>query len=628
MSMTSLAMPSPSVAAEGLLRVGTPVFYFSRSSGRWVPAVVLGYNEVHGGQWWSYRLDVQPQAPPTHVVPRTLASHSLASLMPASGSKTPPAGSVTKCAVSTTASSGWSARQPVASGSLTKVPTCPLLAECSGMESARSLPQAGPYHADLVSQHRTSPTQRNFANVGHVQAAPAAVAAGTSPGALRAPVVLQPGSLQLPPASNLQLPTPSPGTTTLRRGSSPPSARALPAWMPTSPPTARAVPSTPPRALSVTRGVPQRGCGPELWGITLNQLKELANDPRHTDSMTTRDVVEKIIKPDTAGTGAGYALLKNSDRPLRAAIMVSHAWDAKYADLVAAIAASGEVGPFWVCATALYQPEDIPEVTLERQLGAEAGGPLTAVLGQAAAVLCVLTAACNIYTRLWCLFEIFTAGQLGVEVRVTSKQRKFGLGPFDELLLLLCKERIDSSRARCGFDQASGRVDDMAIRGAIEASPGGHKAVDTSVEAARLTALVYARDRLVGGGWKDTTIMRQYDDAINVVSQRLGKVVGPPANHPDADEVPSSTGRTMQKAWSDANLTVATPPVLSSARGDAHVRRQSGPPVSATPPSARVTINTSGKFRTRRPQANLLQQPGPSTPRSTTRQKWAQTTSL
>ena len=53
------------------------------------------------------------------------------------------------------------------------------------------------------------------------------------------------------------------------------------------------------------RGAPQDGLGPELWGITLEQL-EAINDsvPRH---YTMRDVVEHFVKPKTARTGIGYA---------------------------------------------------------------------------------------------------------------------------------------------------------------------------------------------------------------------------------------------------------------------------------------------------------------------------------
>ena len=53
------------------------------------------------------------------------------------------------------------------------------------------------------------------------------------------------------------------------------------------------------------RGAPQDGFGPELWGITLEQLEEVNEAvPRN---YTMRDVVEHFVKPKTARTGTGYA---------------------------------------------------------------------------------------------------------------------------------------------------------------------------------------------------------------------------------------------------------------------------------------------------------------------------------
>ena len=53
------------------------------------------------------------------------------------------------------------------------------------------------------------------------------------------------------------------------------------------------------------RGAPQDGFGPELWGITLEQLEEIHGAvPRY---YTMRDVVEHFVKPKTARTGTGYA---------------------------------------------------------------------------------------------------------------------------------------------------------------------------------------------------------------------------------------------------------------------------------------------------------------------------------
>lgn len=340
-----------------------------------------------------------------------------------------------------------------------------------------------------------------------------------------------------------------------------------------------------------------------MWGITLDQMRELADDPRHEEGMTVREVVEQIVKPDTAGSGVGYALLKNAARPLKASVLVSHAWDAKYSDLLVALSASGEDGPFWVCAMALYQPEDIPAFSLERQLGLEAGGPLAAVLRCADALLCVLTPSCNIFSRLWCLFEVFTAVQLGREVRIASKKPRFGLGAIDEFLIKLCEEPVDSKSAQCGR-----RADEMAIRWAIQACPGGHATFDNTVENVRLAALVKNRDQLVGGGWKDTEIGRQYQDAIHEIEGRLRRRA-PPGEYGAAARAASAAGLARRSRHSD------------SAMGD------------AVSPRARWTVAGAVQQHGGSGGGSLAASPkeGPeeaTTPMASTRQHWAPTVSM
>jgi len=340
----------------------------------------------------------------------------------------------------------------------------------------------------------------------------------------------------------------------------------------------------------------QLGVAPGMWGITLDQLRDVAEDPRHTDGMTVRDVVERIVKPDTLGTKAGYALLKNADRPLKASVMVSHAWDAKYSDVLGALAASGEQGPFWVCAMALHQGEGTPSVTIERQL--------TMVLETVDVLVCLLTASCNVFTRLWCLFEVFIASRLGLEVRVASRKTKFGLGAIDELLIKFCERPVDSRNATCGTQAPGttprawqrGQADEAALRRAIEAVADGYDAVDRVVEEARLTALIRNRDRLIGGGWKDTSIGREYLDVIREVGARLPRA-------------PLETARSDAACSTDAWL-----PCFG----------RTAPRVSA---AAAAEAIAAGGVETPSPGINKDARER-STPRATTRQHWAPTLSI
>ena len=94
--------------------------------------------------------------------------------------------------------------------------------------------------------------------------------------------------------------------------------------------------------------------------------------------------------------------------------MVSHAWDEYYRDFALAIQKAGLSGPFWICAFAIYQPEDMSELTIAKQLGSDpCRGPFTSVLKAADVMLCIVTSSCDIYTRMWCVFEMYEALQLG-----------------------------------------------------------------------------------------------------------------------------------------------------------------------------------------------------------------------
>ena len=134
-----------------------------------------------------------------------------------------------------------------------------------------------------------------------------------------------------------------------------------------------------------------------------------------------RDVVNRAVKPRTRGTGVGLALLLNAKKPLRAKVMVSHAWDETYYEFVKALVDSGNTGPFWVCALSIYQNEDLPGVTISDQLGPDPHyGPFATVLRQAELMIAIVTNACNIYSRMWCVFEMYIALNLKIEVRVAT----------------------------------------------------------------------------------------------------------------------------------------------------------------------------------------------------------------
>ena len=71
------------------------------------------------------------------------------------------------------------------------------------------------------------------------------------------------------------------------------------------------------------QGATQNGYGPEMWGLTLKQIKLIRNHRSIKSDTIMRQVVELAVKSTTKGLGIGYALLVNQDKPLRAKVMVS-----------------------------------------------------------------------------------------------------------------------------------------------------------------------------------------------------------------------------------------------------------------------------------------------------------------
>jgi len=63
---------------------------------------------------------------------------------------------------------------------------------------------------------------------------------------------------------------------------------------------------------------------PEMWALTMEQLKSICEHPMYDIDMTMCDVVNKIVKPMTSGSGMSFARHCNKESPVRARVMVSH----------------------------------------------------------------------------------------------------------------------------------------------------------------------------------------------------------------------------------------------------------------------------------------------------------------
>eukprot|EP00931_Biecheleriopsis_adriatica_P056805 TRINITY_DN33687_c0_g1_i1.p1 TRINITY_DN33687_c0_g1~~TRINITY_DN33687_c0_g1_i1.p1 ORF type:complete len:626 (+),score=86.84 TRINITY_DN33687_c0_g1_i1:43-1878(+) len=116
---------------------------------------------------------------------------------------------------------------------------------------------------------------------------------------------------------------------------------------------------------------------PQYWGITMRQCQDLLceckSDSRWKSSNTVYDLVEQYIKPKTAGSGLGYALLLNQEQPQEVTVMVSHAWAENAEEFFGSLARSVRAEEaMFICALSLYQCEDSAGPSIQDQLGGHA----------------------------------------------------------------------------------------------------------------------------------------------------------------------------------------------------------------------------------------------------------------
>jgi hypothetical protein len=107
----------------------------------------------------------------------------------------------------------------------------------------------------------------------------------------------------------------------------------------------------------------------EFWALEVEQLEDLQKDEEYLKALQVfqeeatnsnwlmRDVVDKVVKPETQSKGAGWALLHNRDDPKTAKHMISHAWDEDFEEFVGALKKERDIGnisgPVWICAFGL-----------------------------------------------------------------------------------------------------------------------------------------------------------------------------------------------------------------------------------------------------------------------------------
>lgn len=135
------------------------------------------------------------------------------------------------------------------------------------------------------------------------------------------------------------------------------------------------------QAVSV-RPSPQRlliqGCWtdiwPELWGITVSQVKALVDecreDPKWSHRNTVRDLVRDFIIPLTAGRGVGYALMINAGAPKEVNTLISHSWNENAEEFLETLERTVRHDDvMFICALSIYQCEDGAGPSISQQIG-------------------------------------------------------------------------------------------------------------------------------------------------------------------------------------------------------------------------------------------------------------------
>jgi len=153
------------------------------------------------------------------------------------------------------------------------------------------------------------------------------------------------------------------------------------------------------------------------WCITPQQLFGFLDEvaERYPDhDPNAYQVVEEVIKPKTRECECSYALMLNPGG-VHAKYFVTHAWAEGIKAFGHAIKQCGVDGGLWICFLAnpqTWRPDD-----LRALLGVNPFmSPFYTALDKAEHVLAVRNANLNMYTRLWCVFELWAAFKSGKPV--------------------------------------------------------------------------------------------------------------------------------------------------------------------------------------------------------------------
>ena len=166
---------------------------------------------------------------------------------------------------------------------------------------------------------------------------------------------------------------------------------------------------------------------PHMWGVSLDTLQSVVDEARQMamdleedfSMWTMRDINKHIVKPLCARTGTSLAVHRSPDgRGLRAEVFVSHAWAEPFEQFAQSVfnAYSRRMRKptLWICTFALIRSDD--RAVIERQIGPRGApleeSPFVRALKQASEILVVRNRVRDLYTRLWCVCEVYVLSSM------------------------------------------------------------------------------------------------------------------------------------------------------------------------------------------------------------------------
>eukprot|EP00931_Biecheleriopsis_adriatica_P004149 TRINITY_DN105861_c0_g1_i1.p1 TRINITY_DN105861_c0_g1~~TRINITY_DN105861_c0_g1_i1.p1 ORF type:complete len:982 (+),score=156.01 TRINITY_DN105861_c0_g1_i1:41-2986(+) len=239
-----------------------------------------------------------------------------------------------------------------------------------------------------------------------------------------------------------------------------------------------------------------RSVFPEHWGMTLRQFNafiqecKLSVSWQQCSTMNGYDMCRLFVRPYTRGTGSSVALTVNPAKPLQPTTMLSHAWGEDIEQVLTALNVgsgarlAGAGSPplpaeavVWFCIFANYQcgdEEGDMGPTVEQQLDQE---PFRRVICLPSIHLVVIhTTAAEVYSRLWCVYEIDEAITAGVPVSAAFSDEAF----VKMIQYGACD--VDTEAAKCNRSD-----DEWMLREYVLEKPGGFSRLSTVISNFRFS---------------------------------------------------------------------------------------------------------------------------------------------